>query len=142
VVQQGTSGLRAAVGTPDQIRAYLRRYEECGVDQVIFASQTGNNRHEHVMESLELLGREVLPEFIEREAKREARKRERLAPAIERALARKPAADHPPLPSPDYEFPALPRSEADRSRSDEFHRWLDDYARKVASGEDICRHLA
>ena len=31
-----TTGLRGAVGTPDQIREYLRRYEECGVDQVIF----------------------------------------------------------------------------------------------------------
>ena len=34
--QEGVGGLRGAVGTPDQIREYLRRYEECGVDQVIF----------------------------------------------------------------------------------------------------------
>jgi alkanesulfonate monooxygenase SsuD/methylene tetrahydromethanopterin reductase-like flavin-dependent oxidoreductase (luciferase family) len=142
VIQEGTSGLRGATGTPEQIRDYLRRYEECGVDQIIFATQTGRNRHEHVMESLELLGREVLPEFIEREPRREAEKSRRLAPVIAKALARKPAQDHPPLPSPDYEFPALPRSEADRKRSDEFHKWLDDYAQKVASGEDIRRHLA
>ena len=36
VQQEGFGGLRGAVGTPDQIRDYLRRYEECGVDQVIF----------------------------------------------------------------------------------------------------------
>ena len=62
-----TTGLRGAVGTPDQIREFLRRYEEAGVDQVIFVMQAGKNRHEHIMESLELFGREVLPEFIERD---------------------------------------------------------------------------
>jgi len=40
------------------------------------------------------------------------------------------------------EFPALPRSEADRARSDQFHAWLEEYAQKVASGDDIRRHLA
>ena len=30
------TGLRGATGTPDQIREYLRRFEEAGVDQVIF----------------------------------------------------------------------------------------------------------
>src|SRR5205807_997579 len=66
------TGLRGAVGTPDQIRDYLRRYENYGVDQVILASQTGKNRHEHVMESLELFGRDVLPEFLERDEKASA----------------------------------------------------------------------
>ena len=55
------------------MREYLRRYEECGVDQVIFCSQAGKNRHEHIMESLELFGREVLPEFKDRDEKRDAR---------------------------------------------------------------------
>ena len=54
--QEGFFGLRGAVGTPDQIREYLERYEEAGVDQVIFCSQSGKNRHEHIMESLELFG--------------------------------------------------------------------------------------
>ncbi|MGH7417528.1 MAG: hypothetical protein ACREKB_07120, partial [Candidatus Rokuibacteriota bacterium] len=109
---------------------------------VILACTTGKTRHEHVMESLELFGREILPEFMERETKREREKAERLAPVIEQVMARKPAADHPPLPSPDYEFPALPRSEADRSDSDKFHRWLDDYAQTVALGGDVSRRLA
>jgi alkanesulfonate monooxygenase SsuD/methylene tetrahydromethanopterin reductase-like flavin-dependent oxidoreductase (luciferase family) len=138
----GGAGLRGAVGTPDQIREYLRRYENYGVDQVILASQTGNNRHEHVMESLELFGREVLPEFLERDEKASAAKASRLEPVIEQVLARKPASDHPPLPDPDYDFPAIPRSMADREGADGFHAWLDDYASKAAAGEDVSKRLS
>jgi hypothetical protein len=83
---------RGAIGTPDQIRAFLRRYEDAGCDQVILFSQVGYNRHEDICESLELFGRTVLPEFVERDEAREARKRERLAPVIERALARREPA--------------------------------------------------
>src|SRR4029078_4035309 len=67
IAQGDNSALRGATGTPDQTREYLKRYEECGVDQVIFVMQAGKNRHEHIMESLELFGREVLPEFAERD---------------------------------------------------------------------------
>src|SRR6185369_3998592 len=112
VVAGGIGGLRGAVGTPAQIRDYLLRYEEAGVDQVIFVSQAGKNRHEHIMESLELFGREVLPEFRERDARAEREKARRLAPVVDAVLARKPASDHPPLPTPDYAFPAIPRAEA------------------------------
>ena len=142
VVLDDASGLRGAVGTPAQVREYLRRYEEYGVDQVIFASQAGRNRHEHVMESLELFGREVLPEFQEREERRAREKAERLAPVLEQVLARKPASDHPPLADPDYEIPAIPRSTADREGSEKFHRYLDDLAGKMAAGEDVRRRLA
>ena len=54
------------MGTPDQVRDYLRRYEDCGVDQVILSCSAGRNRHEHIMETLELFAREVMPEFAER----------------------------------------------------------------------------
>jgi len=135
-------GLRGAIGTPAQVRDYLRRYEEYGVDQVILVSQAGKNRHEHVMESLELFGREVLPEFLERDEKASADKARRLEPIVEKVLARKPPEDHPPLPDPDYEFPAIPRSMADREGADGFHAWLDDYARKAAAGEDVSRRLS
>src|SRR5882757_2837767 len=87
VVEGGLGGLRGAIGTPDQIREFLRRYEECGVDQVIFCSQAGKNRHEHIMESLELFGREVMPEFAEREPKRSSVKERRLAPIIDAVMA-------------------------------------------------------
>jgi alkanesulfonate monooxygenase SsuD/methylene tetrahydromethanopterin reductase-like flavin-dependent oxidoreductase (luciferase family) len=135
VVQGGAFGIRGAVGTPEQLRDYLRRYEECGIDQVIFNAQAGKNRHEDIMESIELFGREVLPEFAERAEAHEQAKAERLAPVIEAALARKPASDHPPLPTDDYAFPAIPRAIADRSGSDDFHTWLDGFAEKSAAGE-------
>ena len=48
-------------------------------------------------------------------------------------MARKPASDHPPLPTADYEFPAIPRGMADRAGGDEFHQWLDDFAGKTAA---------
>ena len=134
VVQDGFGGLRGAIGTPEQIREYLRRYEECGVDQVIFCSQAGKNRHEHIMESLELFGKEVLPEFAEREPKRSSDKERRLAPIIDAVMARKPASDHPPLPSPDYSFPAIPRAMADRFGADEFHEMLDHIAEQDGRG--------
>jgi alkanesulfonate monooxygenase SsuD/methylene tetrahydromethanopterin reductase-like flavin-dependent oxidoreductase (luciferase family) len=134
VVEQGVGGLRGAVGTPDQIREYLRRYEECGVDQVIFCYQAGKNRHEHIMEALELFGREVLPEFREREERRERDKARRLEPVVEQVMTRKPADDHPPLPSDDYAFPAIPRAMADRFGNDDFHRMLDTFAEQTALG--------
>jgi alkanesulfonate monooxygenase SsuD/methylene tetrahydromethanopterin reductase-like flavin-dependent oxidoreductase (luciferase family) len=136
VVQDGFGGLRGAIGTPEQIRDYLQRYEEVGVDQVIFCSQAGKNRHEHIMESLELFGKEVLPEFAEREPKRASDKERRLAPVIDAVMARKPASDHPPLPSPDYSFPAIPRAMADRFGADEFHEMLDHIAEQTAAGEN------
>jgi alkanesulfonate monooxygenase SsuD/methylene tetrahydromethanopterin reductase-like flavin-dependent oxidoreductase (luciferase family) len=77
------------IGTPDDLRTHLNKFEATGVDQVIFIQQGGRNRHDHICESLELFAARVMPEFKAREDERERRKRERLAPAIERALARK-----------------------------------------------------
>jgi alkanesulfonate monooxygenase SsuD/methylene tetrahydromethanopterin reductase-like flavin-dependent oxidoreductase (luciferase family) len=134
VVEQGIGGLRGAIGTPDQLREYLRRYEECGVDQVIFCFQAGKNRHDHIMESLELFGRDVLPEFKERDEKLTRDKQARLAPVVDAVMARKPATDHPPLPADDYEFPAIPRAMADRFGNDDFHRMLDQFAEQSALG--------
>ena len=105
VQQEGFFGLRGAIGTPDQIRDYLERYEEAGVDQVIFCSQSGKNRHEDIMESLELFGREVLPEFMDRDEQLQQDKARRLEPVIEAAMARKPASDHPPLGDADVRVP-------------------------------------
>ncbi len=77
------TGLRGATGTPEQVRDYLRRYEEYGVDQVILSCAAGRNRHDHIMESLELFAREVMPEFVEREPARQRAKEARLAPVLE-----------------------------------------------------------
>ncbi len=142
VVEDGTGGLRGAIGTPDQVREYLLRYEEAGVDQVIFCSQAGRNRHEHIMESLELFGTKILPEFAEREERAAREKAKRLEPIIETVMARKPASDHPPLPVADYSFPAIPRAMADRAGSDEFHALLDNFAEQSALGPtDEMRNL-
>jgi len=133
-VRDGASGLRGAVGTPKQIREYLRRYEELGVDQVVFVSQAGRNRHEDIMESLELFGTAVLPEFAERDEHARAAKEARLAPIIEKVMARKPLEDHPPLPSDDYSFPATPRATAERAGADEFLAQMDRFATERALG--------
>jgi alkanesulfonate monooxygenase SsuD/methylene tetrahydromethanopterin reductase-like flavin-dependent oxidoreductase (luciferase family) len=94
--ERGIGSLRGAIGTPDQVRGLLRMYAEVGVDQVIFVSQAGNNCHEHICESLELFAREIMPEFHEGEDEREKAKLERLAPAIEAALARREPAREAP----------------------------------------------
>ncbi|HKA05308.1 MAG TPA: LLM class flavin-dependent oxidoreductase [Acidimicrobiales bacterium] len=93
VASGDTIGLRGAIGTPDQVREYLRRYEEAGVDQVIFVLQAGRNRHEHIMESIELFGRDVLPEFAERDEKLSLEKAQRLEPVIEKLMARRPVVE-------------------------------------------------
>jgi alkanesulfonate monooxygenase SsuD/methylene tetrahydromethanopterin reductase-like flavin-dependent oxidoreductase (luciferase family)/putative sterol carrier protein len=113
VLQQGLGSLRGAIGTPDQIRDLCRRYEAAGVDQVIFISQAGRNRHEHICESIELFAAEVAPEFAERADAADAARAERLGGAVEAALARRepprvaaadyvvaPAASGPPAHAP------------------------------------------
>ncbi|MGH2726051.1 MAG: LLM class flavin-dependent oxidoreductase, partial [Actinomycetota bacterium] len=97
--QQALGSARGAIGTPEQIRAFVRGYKEAGVDQVIFVSQAGRNRHEDICESLELFASEVMPEFAEGADDRERAKAERLGPAVERALARR---DTPRESPPDY----------------------------------------
>jgi alkanesulfonate monooxygenase SsuD/methylene tetrahydromethanopterin reductase-like flavin-dependent oxidoreductase (luciferase family) len=81
----GSSG----IGTPDELREHIGKFEAVGVDQVIFIQQGGRNRHSHICESLELFARDVMPGFKEHEDKRELEKRERLAPAIAAAMGRK-----------------------------------------------------
>ena len=77
------------IGTPADFTRFVHEFEDSGVDQIIFLQQGGRNRHEHICESLELFGSEVLPEFIPGRDEKEARKAEALAPYIEKALARK-----------------------------------------------------
>jgi alkanesulfonate monooxygenase SsuD/methylene tetrahydromethanopterin reductase-like flavin-dependent oxidoreductase (luciferase family) len=102
IFQSGFGALRGAIGTPAQIRELLRGYADAGVDQVILTSQAGRNRHEHICESLELFAAEVLPELAEEEDERERAKLDRLAPAMEAALARR----DPPRTAPDVVLPA------------------------------------
>jgi alkanesulfonate monooxygenase SsuD/methylene tetrahydromethanopterin reductase-like flavin-dependent oxidoreductase (luciferase family) len=89
IMQHGLGSLRGAIGTPDQVLDLCRRYEAAGVDQVIFVLQAGPNRHEHICESLELFAQRVIPQFAPQLAERDRAKAEQLAPAVERALARR-----------------------------------------------------
>jgi alkanesulfonate monooxygenase SsuD/methylene tetrahydromethanopterin reductase-like flavin-dependent oxidoreductase (luciferase family) len=94
--QQAQSGTLATavaaeggIGTPDDLREHLRKFDECGVDQVAFIQQSGRNQHEHICEALELFAAEVMGEFKAREAERVQRKAEALAPYVEAAFKRK-----------------------------------------------------
>jgi alkanesulfonate monooxygenase SsuD/methylene tetrahydromethanopterin reductase-like flavin-dependent oxidoreductase (luciferase family) len=80
---------RGGIGTPEDLRTHLRKFEACGVDQVTFIQQAGRNRHEDICESLETFAAEVMPEFKARADEREERKARELAPYIEAALERK-----------------------------------------------------
>ena len=81
---------QGGIGTPEQVRAHLRRYEQAGVDQMIFVQQSGNNKHENICESLELFTSAVQPEFKARDVARLVEKERELAPFVAAALARKP----------------------------------------------------
>ena len=118
------------MGTPEQLRQYLRRYEDAGVDQLIFIMQAGRNTHEHIMESMELFSREVMPEFKERDEKRRAEKAARLEPAIEAAMARH-VDDAPPLPE-GYKMDALPKQLVEQMGGN-----LEAIAQKVAVGDEL-----
>ena len=83
--QSGAGG----IGTPDQLREHLRKFEAAGVDQVAFIQQGGRNKHEHICEALELFAAEVMPEFKAKEAARQKKKDEDLAPYVEAAMKRK-----------------------------------------------------
>jgi luciferase family oxidoreductase group 1 len=61
------------IGTPDTVRARLFEIERTTrADQIILLSQAGKARHEHIVESLELFARQVMPEFQARHAEHEA----------------------------------------------------------------------
>jgi hypothetical protein len=63
---------------------------------------SGRNRHEHICESLELFATKVMPELHDGEEARERTRLERLAPAIDAALARR----EPPREAPETVVPA------------------------------------
>jgi alkanesulfonate monooxygenase SsuD/methylene tetrahydromethanopterin reductase-like flavin-dependent oxidoreductase (luciferase family) len=67
------------IGSPDTIRAKLRKFEESHVDQVILLNQAGRNTHDDICSSLELFATEVMSEFVERDAEHQAWKQAVLA---------------------------------------------------------------
>jgi alkanesulfonate monooxygenase SsuD/methylene tetrahydromethanopterin reductase-like flavin-dependent oxidoreductase (luciferase family) len=110
LLQESLGSLRGAIGTPDQVAELVGRYQAAGVDQVIFVLQAGQNRHEHICESLELFGKRVLPQFAAGREEQEAAKAERLAPAVAAALARREPARELLVPYPVDEDAELARA--------------------------------
>jgi alkanesulfonate monooxygenase SsuD/methylene tetrahydromethanopterin reductase-like flavin-dependent oxidoreductase (luciferase family) len=132
-----TTGLRGAIGTPDQVRDFLRRYEAAGVDQIIFVLQAGRNSHEHIMESLEVFGTEILPEFADRDGAATAAKAKRYEPIIEAAMRRRAERlVRDPLPElpDDYAIRAIPKQMVELAESEAGREVLDAIASESAEG--------
>jgi len=91
-----TADRKTCVGTPEQVRAQLRDFEQSGVDQVILLMQAGRMPHAVMCESLELFGRTVMPEFKERDRRQAPQMAERAERISAQALKRKPPV--PPAP--------------------------------------------
>ncbi len=117
---------RAGIGTPDQVREHLEIMEDAGVDQVVFIQQAGANRHEDIMESLELFAERVLPDFKARDAGHVEKKDERLAAATERAEERKPALTSlSEIPTVDS-YPVLRRKLEEKTEETDANEMSDD----------------
>ena len=83
--QEPMAGLDG-VGSPDELKDNFRAYEEIGLDQLILLQQAGRMETSVIVDSLNLFGTEVLPEFIERDRIQSEKKAQELAPYIEKAL--------------------------------------------------------
>ena len=82
-------GGAGGIGTPAELSAHLRAFQEAGVDQTVFIQQGGNNSHEHICEALELFGNRVMEPFSSAETERQMAKDEELRPYVEAAFKRK-----------------------------------------------------
>jgi hypothetical protein len=84
------------------------------------------------MESIELFGTEVLPEFVERDELASRAKAARWEPIIEQALARR-LRDDPQMPV-DYVMRAIPKQMVAAMESEPAEEWLESLADKQAAG--------
>lgn len=71
------------IGSPETLRRKIAKFETSNIDQIILLNQAGKNTHEHICESLELFGREVMPEFQAHEPEHQEWKRKVIAGEIE-----------------------------------------------------------
>ena len=72
-----------AIGTEDQVRENLKRYEDAHVDMMSFGIYGGGRRFEHVAEAVERFGKNVMPEFLERHEKVHKKWREQQLDGVE-----------------------------------------------------------
>ena len=116
-------GGAGGIGTPAEMREHLRGFQNAGVDQTVFIQQGGKNKHEDICDSLELFGRDILPEFKAEEEARMRRKEEELAPYVEAAFKRKqwlaPLSD---AEIPEYQAYGAMVAEIDPATLDETNR--------------------
>ena len=75
------------IGSPETIRKRLREFEAAHVDQVILLNQAGRTSHEDICASLEMLAREVMPEFHARDGEHQRWKEDVLAGRLDLADA-------------------------------------------------------
>jgi alkanesulfonate monooxygenase SsuD/methylene tetrahydromethanopterin reductase-like flavin-dependent oxidoreductase (luciferase family) len=53
------------IGTPERVRTAVQKYADAGCDQLILMVQIGRIPHEKVMQTIRLMGEEVIPAFKE-----------------------------------------------------------------------------
>ena len=53
------------IGTPERVRNAVQKYADAGCDQLILMVQVGRIPHEKVMQTIKLMGEEVIPHFKE-----------------------------------------------------------------------------
>ena len=106
---------RGGIGSPRRVREWCARYEAAGIDQLMFLLPPVSS--ELILESIELMGRKVIPEFHERDDEVAAAKAKRLEPVLEQIESRR-VDDAPPL-DPEYEFGGVPEAWDRSSRADE-----------------------
>ena len=120
------------------MREFLRGYEESGFDELILLLTPRS--HEATMESIELMGKEVLPEFIERDEKAVSEKAKRLEPIIEKVEARRPESKAPAFDE-SYAFGGLPTGRENYTANEvslameEMNAGIEQAAQKLKSGE-------
>ncbi len=66
---------------PEEIAASIQRYQDLGVDQLIYAPLTMVMDQKHVLRSIETFGKHVLPKFDKDPMHRSKRLRQQQVPA-------------------------------------------------------------
>ncbi|OLO25805.1 monooxygenase [Streptomyces sp. MNU77] len=129
-----TSDAHAGVGSPEEVRERMREYERAGVDELMFLVPPA--RHEHLMESIEVLGSQVLPEFAERDERAARAKAERLEPVVEKILQRRRRLGTEL--DPEYWFGGVPKAWTDGAESSEVRDAMNTAAalRENGKGEE------